>query len=263
MTIIHAIVLGVVEGITEFLPISSTAHLMISAHLLQIDQSALVKSFEIAIQLGAVCAVLVLYVRKILASPRLIATTAAGFLPTAVIGFVLYSYVKTFLLGNFSIMTWSLLVGGVVLIAYEIWNTRTEARTSPAQEPESRGVEHVSYLQALIIGAVQAIAVIPGVSRSAATILTGRFLGLSVAAATEFSFLLAVPTIAAATGYDLLKNNAAFSGHITITIVGFIVSCITALVAVRTLMRLIKGHSFAWFGVYRIMLAIVLFAFFV
>lgn len=263
MTIIHAIVLGVVEGITEFLPISSTAHLMISAQLLHIDQSALVKSFEIAIQLGAVCAVLVLYVRKIIAQPLLIAKTAAGFIPTAVIGFVLYKYIKMFLLGNFSVMTWSLLIGGVVLVGYEIWAKQKNAASQFTEPLRDTGLDHLSYKQALVIGTAQALAVIPGVSRSAATILAGRFLGLSIATATEFSFLLAVPTIAAATGYDLLKNSSVFDGHFTVAIVGFVVSFVTALLTVRALVTFVRNHSFAWFGVYRIILALALFAFLV
>lgn len=261
MTILHALILGAVEGITEFLPISSTAHLMIAAELLRLDQSAFVKSFEIVIQVGAMCAVLFLYLQTVVRNPSLIGKTLAGFIPTAVVGFALYKFIKNFLLGNFSIMIWSVAIGGVLLIAYELWEKRWRRDAAHLAET-STSVATISYTQAATIGALQAVAVIPGVSRSAITIVTGRFLGLGKSAATEFSFLLALPTIAAAAGYDLLKNSSLITGdNGTALAVGFIAAFITALVAIRLLTRFVRNHSFAWFGVYRILLAAALLLF--
>lgn len=263
---IHALILGIVEGITEFLPISSTAHLMIAAKLLALDQSAFVKSFEIAIQGGAVCAVIVLYAKKLVQHPRLISKIIAGFIPTAIIGFALYSFIKHTLLGNFSVMTWSMLVGGIALIAYELWDAQRgrHAAHTGAGSPLSTSYDsaHISYFHAVLIGTAQALAVIPGVSRSAATILAGRILGLGKTAATEFSFLLALPTIVAAAGYDILKNTAVFTDdNSTTLLIGFITSFITAIIAIRLLLGFVRTYSIAWFGLYRIALAIGLFLF--
>ena len=268
MTFFQSIILGIVEGITEFLPVSSTAHLIIADKLLAIEQSEFLKSFEIVIQLGAVCAVLFLYARTIHKYPSLIGKIIAGFIPTAVIGLVLYSFIKTYLLGNLTAVFWGLLIGGVALIAYELYEKRrTVSRSASQQEEKSlaesagyREISAISYPHAAIIGTLQAIAVIPGVSRSAVTIITGRALGLSKTAATEFSFLLALPTIAAAAAYDILKNPSLLtsSDHATLIAVGFVVSFITALVAIRFLLSFVRRYSLAWFGVYRIVVALLL-----
>lgn len=258
MTILHALILGAVEGITEFLPISSTAHLMIAAELLRLDQSAFVKSFEIIIQGGAICAVLFVYIRTLRKNPSLISKTLVGFIPTAVIGFFLYTIIKTFLLGNFTVMIWALVIGGILLIAYELWEKKWRP-VARAQNEISPEVVDISYAHAAIIGTLQAVAVIPGVSRSAMTIVTGRFLGLSKTAATEFSFLLALPTIAAAAGYDLLKNGSAITAENSLALAaGFVAAFVTAIVVIRLLTHFVRHHSFVWFGVYRIVLAIVL-----
>lgn len=261
MTLIHALILGAVEGITEFLPISSTAHIMIAAELLHLEQSAFVKSFEIAIQVGAICAVLFLYIRTIRKHPNLLTKIVAGFIPTAIIGFALYAFIKNVLLGNLVVMAWSLLVGGVILIGYEIWEKRWRAEESRVAELTTH-VSDISYVHALVIGSLQALAVVPGVSRSAATIVTGRFLGLGKSVATEFSFLLAVPTIAAAAGYDILQNSSVIaSANLAPLITGFITAFITALVTIRLLTYFVRRYSFAWFGVYRIILAVALLLF--
>jgi undecaprenyl-diphosphatase len=131
MSIFQAIILGVVEGITEFLPISSTAHLIISSHLLGIIQTEFVKTFEIVIQFGAIVAVAVLYAKKIIANPRIIAKIIAGFIPTAIVGFVLYSVVKNVLLGNLVIIAWSLGIGGIALIVFEWWYQRKQNKQPP------------------------------------------------------------------------------------------------------------------------------------
>lgn len=262
MTILQTIILGVVEGITEFLPISSTAHIMIAAEFLKISQSAFIKSFEIAIQLGAVFAVLSLYFRKMVSDPKIIAKIIAAFVPTALIGFGLYPFIKSHLIGNFQAVFWSLLIGGIILILVEIYENKKEARETAALAISEIGntapsamSPDPSYIQAFGIGVVQALAVIPGVSRSAATIIAGRLFGLSKTTALEFSFLLALPTIAAATGYDAFKNASVFDGNVHILVIGFIVSFLTAILTIKFLLAFVKNHSFISFGVYRIILA--------
>jgi len=259
MNFVQAVVLGAVEGITEFLPISSTAHLMISAELLKLGQSDFVKSFEIAIQFGGVAAVIFLYWKRVREAPSILWKILAGFVPTAILGFFLYSFVKTNLLGNFNAVFWSLIIGGVVLILidWKDWKDWRDTQRSELNEQSVNPEVQPTYLQAAAIGVIQTIAVIPGVSRSAATIIGGRLLGLSKAAAVEFSFLLALPTIAAAAIYDISKNTAVLSENLGNMAVGFIVSFITAIFAIKWLVSFIKKHSFVWFGVYRIFVALL------
>lgn len=256
MTIIQAIILGIVEGVTEFLPISSTGHLILTSKLLGIADSDFLKSFEIAIQLGAILAVVVLYWRRFLPK-RSMETTAFGgvpptaakvlvaFLPTAIIGFLLYKILKTYLLGNAILVVWVLFLGGVALIVFELWHVR---RTHQAQP--------LTYRNSFLTGLAQALAIIPGISRSGATIVAGLLLGISREAIVEFSFLLAVPTMAAATAYDLYKSAGSFSlGEFHILAIGFIVSFFVAMASIKWLLYFIKNHSFISFGVYRIVVA--------
>lgn len=267
MDIFQSVILGAVEGITEFLPISSTAHLIITSKLLGLSQTPFVKSFEIAIQFGAVCAVIFLYAKKVASEPKILSKILAGFIPTAIIGFVLYSFIKSYLFGNFTAIFWALLVGGIILIVVELYEKKKELSGGAVgavfgRTPE---IQHISYLQAASIGTIQALAVIPGVSRSAATIIGGRLLGLSKTAALEFSFLLALPTIAVAALYDVLRNLSAFSssGNILSLAIGFGVSFITALVAIQFLLAFVRKHSFIPFGIYRIILAFIVLVFFI
>lgn len=252
MTFLHSIILGIVEGVTEFLPVSSTGHLILASSLLGIMQSEFVKTFEIAIQLGAILAVIMFYWRSFL-NWSLLKKIIVAFIPTGVIGLALYKIVKTYLLGNEWIVLTALLVGGVVLIAFEKWHGEKNA---------AHGLETLSYRDAALIGLAQSVAIIPGVSRSAATVVGGMSLGLTRTAIVEFSFLLAVPTMAAATGLSLLKANTAFSGHDwSALLIGFIISFVLAVVSIRWLLKYIRGHSFVAFGVYRIVLSLAFFAF--
>lgn len=248
MELWHAVVLGVVEGITEFLPISSTGHLILATRALGIPQTEFVKSFEIAIQLGAIVSVMVLYGRKIIFDVEAVKRVAAAFLPTAVIGFALYPLIKQFLFSD-TVVMWALFLGGIVLIAFE-----RHHRESAGGATETIG--SVSYAQAVLIGCAQAVAVVPGVSRAAATILGGRALGLHRRTIVEFSFLLAIPTMAAATALDLMKSSASFSAdEYGILAIGFAVSFAVAVLAIRWLMRFIETHDFTVFGWYRIGIA--------
>lgn len=248
MNIIQAIILGIVEGITEFLPISSTGHMILASKLMGIADSDFLKSFEIAIQLGAILSVVVLYWKKLLVSKETLKKVGIAFLPTAIIGFLLYKVLKTYLLSNDMIVIWALLLGGILLISFELWHKN---RTIEA-------VNQISYKKSFATGLAQALAIIPGVSRSGATIVAGLAMGISREAIVEFSFLLAIPTMAAATGYDLLKSSHSFSGSQFGTLaIGFIVSFIVALLAIKWFIGYIKNHSFMWFGIYRIIAAAV------
>lgn len=253
MDILHAVILGIVEGITEFLPISSTGHLILVSNLFGIPQTEFLKTFEIAIQLGAICAVVALYFKKFF-DIEILKKLFVAFLPTAVIGLAFYKIIKTYLLGNELVVLGALFIGGIALIAFEMWHTENEAGATE--------IKDITYKQAALIGVFQAIAVIPGVSRSASTIVGGLFLGLKRITIVEFSFLLAVPTMAAATGLDVIKNTALFtSGNLPALAVGFIVSFIVALLSIRFLLSFIRKHSFIPFGIYRIVVALVFFIF--
>lgn len=253
MTLIHTIILGVVEGITEFLPISSTAHLQITHSLLQIPTTEFVKSFEIAIQLGAILAVLLLYSKKILSSFAYFKNIMIAFVPTAIIGFALYKIIKSFLLGNIWLAAIMLVLGGIIIIVYE---RKQKGNTDEAIS--ERKIENLSTKELLIVGLAQALAVVPGVSRSGAVIIGGRMLGLPKILITEFSFLLAIPTMFAATAYDLLKSGFAFTGSEWGSIgIGFVVAFVTALVVVKWLLSYVRNHSFEVFGWYRIAFGLV------
>jgi undecaprenyl-diphosphatase len=255
MDLTTAAILGIVEGISEFLPISSTGHLILTSHLLGLKHTDFLKSFEIAIQVGAILSVVALYWRDLLVNPAVMKRVAIAFLPTGLIGFILYKIIKSYLMGSPSVVLWSLAIGGLFLIVFEYRHREKEdavART-----------EDISYKQALIIGLFQALAVIPGVSRSASTIVGGLVLGLQRKTIVEFSFLLAVPTMAAATGYDLLKSAAHFSfDQLQFLAVGFVMSFIVALLSIKFLLRFIQTHTFIPFGIYRIVLVVLWVPFF-
>lgn len=248
MSFLHAIILGIVEGITEFLPVSSTGHLILVADLMRLPSGDFLKSFEVFIQLGAILAVLVLYWKKLFLNKHVFLRVALAFVPTAIVGLFLYPYIKEYLLGSTTVVLWSLAIGGVALILFELTHKEKDTNTST--------LEDISYKQALVVGAFQSLAVIPGVSRAASTIVGGLLSGISRATIVEFSFLLAIPTMAAATGFDLFKSAPSFSGgEIALLAVGFVTAFIFALIAVRFLIRFVQNHSFISFGVYRIILA--------
>lgn len=249
----QAVILGIVEGVTEFLPISSTGHLMLTNTLLDIQATEFTKSFEIAIQFGAMCAVLALYFKSFL-DIEILKRLFVGFIPTGIIGFTVYPYVKAVLLESPMVVLIALFVGGIALIGFELLRI---------QPDESRAdLREMPYTRAAFIGLMQSVAVIPGVSRSAATIMGGLALRMPRAAIVEFSFLLAVPTIAAATGLDLLKSYSAFHmSDIVPLLIGFGVSFVVALVSLRYLLRYVRNHSFIAFGVYRIAVAVLFFFF--
>jgi len=262
MNILDAVVLGAVEGLTEFLPISSTGHLILTSTLLGLDQTEFLKSFEIAIQLGAILAVVAFYWRAFL-DIETIKKLITAFLPTGIIGLLLYHTVKTYLIGNLSVVVASLFVGGIAIIAFEWWYKHKripdKASVSGINEAETPAphVSSIPYRKALAIGLFQSIAIVPGVSRSAATIIGGLALGLDRRTIVEFSFLLAVPTMLAATTLDLMKNIGEFSAsQTTFLFTGFLAAAVVALGAISFLLHFVKKHDFTVFGIYRVIVAI-------
>jgi undecaprenyl-diphosphatase len=252
MKSLDAIILGIVEGITEFLPISSTGHLILASAILGLPNTEFQKSFEIAIQLGAILSVVVLYARSLLTDFKKILKVFVAFLPTAIIGLLAYKAIKHYLLGNAKVVVLSLLIGGIFLIAFEYFYARKSQSASP----------EISYPKAFTVGLFQSISMIPGVSRAAATIIGGLSIGIDRRTIVEFSFLLAIPTMAAATGLDLLKTGLHFSSaEWHVLAIGFIVSFTVALLSIKFLLHYIQRHTFIAFGIYRIMVA-VLFWFF-
>jgi undecaprenyl-diphosphatase len=250
MNYLDTVILGVVEGVTEFLPVSSTGHLILTSSLLHLPDSEFLKSFEIAIQLGAICAVLALFWRKFL-NIEILKRVLVGFVPTAIIGLVLYPVVKGWLSSELVVLT-SLALGGLALIIFEYFHSESESAVA--------STENISYKQALGIGFFQTIAIIPGVSRSAATIVGGLVLGLTRTAIVEFSFLLAVPTIGAATALDLLKNYESFTGpNIGLTAVGFVTAFGVALAVIKFFLSYVRNRTFTPFGIYRILIALLFF----
>lgn len=250
LNFVQAAVLGVVEGITEFLPISSTAYLILAADFLRLEQTEFMKSFEIIIQLGAIMAVVFLYWREFL-KIEVLKRLMIAFIPTGILGLVFYKVVKQYLLGNIAVVLWSLFLGGIFLIVFEYLHKE--------KEDSLENIEKIPYKQCLIIGLFQSLAMIPGVSRSAATIIGGLILGLKRKTIVEFSFLLAVPTMMAATGLDLVKNAGTFSlDQSGLLLAGFAVSFITAIIGIKFLLKYIQKNNFIAFGVYR-MATVILF----
>ena len=245
MGIFDAIILGILEGLTEFLPISSTGHLILASHLMGIEQTAVHKSFEVSIQLGSICAVIFLYFKKLFSDFSLIKKLFVAFLPTGVLGFLFYKHIKALFAPE--TVAFMLIAGGIVFIALEYFYRE--------KEHHIRHVEEISYKQAFLIGLAQSISMIPGTSRSGATIIGGLLTGLNRQTAVEFSFLLAIPTMVIATGYDILKNFSDFGGgDISNLAAGFITAFFVAMLAIKWFLKFVAKFSFVSFGVYRIVL---------
>jgi undecaprenyl-diphosphatase len=262
MTIFHSVILGLIEGLTEFLPISSTAHMILAGEWLRIPSTEFLKTFTISIQLGAILAVVILYWKKIWSSWSLIMKIGAAFVATSLIGLALYKVVKNYLMENIPLIAGALLVGGLAIILLEKYyskkNSDKRSKWTETSVPQDGELKDISYGQAVSIGVCQALAMIPGVSRSAATILGGLSLGISRKNIVEFTFLLAIPTMAAATGLDLYESReliGALSGRDLITWgIGFVVAFITAIIGIKFFIKFIQKNDFAPFGWYRIAL---------
>lgn len=249
MTYFDAVLLAIVEGATEFLPISSTGHMILVSHWLGIGQDAFVQLFQVAVQAGAVAAVLHRWGPRLLRDRGLLGRVIVAFLPMALAGFTLYPIVKGFL-GNPMIVIWALGIGGVVMIVLERF----------INEPATDGdiQEEITYPRALLVGVAQVLALIPGVSRSATTVCAGLVMGMSRRTIVEFSFLLAVPTLGAATVLDVLKHASLFTGRtIGLLAVGCIVAYFIARITMTWLIAFVQRHDFTWFGAYRIGVALI------
>lgn len=263
---LKALILGVIQGFTEFLPISSTAHLLIFSKFLKLELSDFVKSFIIIIQFASILAVVFLYWKKIINNFFVyFKKLFIAFVPTAILGLIFYKIVKNFLQESFLIISLSLFLGGILMIILENYyyqkkqNTNLENKKDLNLDP----IKEINYKNCFYIGLFQAIAMIPGVSRSAATIFGGLLLGLSRQAIVEFSFLLAIPTMAAATGLDLIKTGLSFQkNEIIFLIIGFLTSFVVAMFSIKFLLKFIKKSDFKPFAWYRILVGLLTFLFF-
>lgn len=252
MNYLHATVLSVVEGLTEFLPVSSTAHLVLASNIFNLTQTNFLKSFEIIIQLGAILAVVVVYLKELIGNPKLWLKIILAFLPSAVVGFFLYDFIKEWLLGDALVTALALIVGGIAFMVVDKLLARTNRPDSALD------VANLSPKRLLTIGLFQCLAMIPGVSRSAASIFGGMLTGLSRAQAAKFSFFLAVPTMLAATSLDLYKSGLAFStSELILLAIGFTGAFVTALLAIKVFISFVQKHTFFPFGVYRIVIGLI------
>lgn len=253
--LIEAIILGIVEGLTEFLPVSSTGHLLLLGHFLGFESNG--KSFEVLVQLGAILAIMLVYFRRLLdialrlgsdpQARRFVLGVLIAFLPAALIGAFAHGFIKSVLFNPFLVCT-SLIAGGLVLMVVD--ELELEVKHEDATNfPLSM------YLK---IGVVQCLAMIPGVSRSGSTIVGAMLLGASKRAAAEFSFFLAMPTMAGAFAYDLLKNYKNLTvDDTTLIVVGFIAAFISALLVVRLFLDYVSKRGFALFAWWRIIVGMV------
>lgn len=253
MTTVQNIIISIVEGLTEFLPVSSTGHMIITEKLLNITETDFIKVFTVAIQLGAILAVVVLYWKKFLnfKNWQFYAKIAAGVVPALILGF-LFSKKIDALLESSTTVAVSLLVGGIILLFID------NVFKNPTVDKE----EDISFLKAIMIGIWQCIAMVPGVSRSAASIIGGMQQKLTRSAAAEFSFFLAVPTMLAATGYKLLKYYKDYGGFTSEEIkqlaIGNVVAFIVAMLAIKFFIGFLKKYGFKVWGYYRIIVGVVL-----
>lgn len=251
MDFIHAIILAIIEGLTEFLPISSTGHMIIGSAFLGIADNEFVKMFTVAIQFGAILSVVVLYWKKFMQSVDFYIKLFIAFLPAAVFGLLLSDYIDA-LLDNAWVVGVNLIIGGIILIFVDKIFAKNEL-----QEKE----QEVSKQKALFIGFFQVIAMIPGVSRSAATIIGGLTQKLNRKNAAEFSFFLAVPTMLAATGYKMLKYQLAFgftTADLGVLALGNVVAFLVALIAIKGFIGFLTKYGFQFFGYYRIIAGTIL-----
>ncbi len=256
MTTWQAAVLGIIEGLTEFLPVSSTGHMILASSLMQI-KGDFVKTFEIAIQLGAIAAVFALYVRRFLREPRLYVILAIAFVPTGIAGLAVYKHIKALLFNPVSVSI-ALIVGGIILLFFD----KLIAKRQALHAAHDHEIE-VTPKMAFAIGVFQTLSLVPGVSRAAATIGGGLVMGLNRVRAVEFSFLLAVPTMVVATAYDLYKQRETLNAaHLDLLSIGAVVAFAFALLAVRFFVGFISKRGFFVFGVYRIVAGVVFLAYF-
>lgn len=246
MSIIEAMIIAIVEGITEFLPVSSTGHMIITQELLGMEINDFVKAFTVNIQFGAILSVVVLYWKRFFQTLQFYYKLIVAFIPAAVIGFLAGDFIDS-MLENVVVVAVMLVLGGVVLLFVDKWFNK------PAAD------QTITYPTAFKIGLFQCIAMIPGVSRSAATIIGGMTQKLDRKTAAEFSFFLAVPTMFAAAGYKLLQNYQTITAdNIDILIIGNVVAFVVAMIAIKTFISFLTKYGFKVFGYYRILVGLAI-----
>ena len=249
MNYFEVFILSLIEGLTEFIPVSSTGHLILVGHFLHLQSTEFQKAFDVIIQFGAIAAVIYLYRRQFLKIDiTFYKKLVIGFIPAGIIGFLMKDLIAS-LMESTTVVAWALILGGLVLLFIDSVFKKT-AQTE------------VSFLDSFKIGLFQCLALIPGVSRSAATIVGGQVIGLTKQSATEFSFFLAVPTMAAATLYKLWKIRHLIQSDQNFQLTaGIVLSFIFAVFAIRFFISIVKKYGFRWFGIYRIILGLVVLLF--
>jgi undecaprenyl-diphosphatase len=251
MTIFDSIILGIIEGFTEFLPISSTGHLIVASHFLGLDQNAATKAYEVIIQFAAILAVVMNYKDKFTFQKIDLWTKVfVAFLPLGAVGYLFSSQIKE--LFSIEIVAIMFILGGIVFLIVEKFFLKDESKLQD-------DVEQVTMKQSIFIGLAQVLALIPGTSRAGSTIIGALLVGLSRKASAEFSFLLAIPVMSAVSAYDLLKHYKEFSDANLITLgIGFVVSFIVAYLTIKLFMKFLEKFTFVAFGVYRILFGAIL-----
>jgi len=250
MEIWQAIILAIVEGLTEFLPVSSTGHMIITQAILGMQSTEFVKVFTVSIQFGTILSVVVLYWKRLFQSLQIYYKLAAAFLPTAVLGLLFNDLIEE-MLESVVVVATMLLLGGIVLILIDRFTKKATLKD----------INDMSYVKAMQIGFFQSLAMVPGVSRSAATIIGGQFSGLDRKQAAEFSFLLAIPTMAAATLLSVYKNYKIItSADLGVLALGNLVGFVVAIFAIRFFVNYLTKHGFFIFGVYRIVVGLIILA---
>ncbi|MCB4748287.1 MAG: undecaprenyl-diphosphate phosphatase [Sulfurovum sp.] len=250
MDIFQAVIIGIIEGFTEFLPISSTGHMIIASKFLGVMENDLIKAYEIIIQFAAILAVMLIYREKITFKKiDLWMKLFVAFLPLAVVGFIFKDQIKT--LFNVQMVAWMFIIGGVIFLAVEYFYK--------GKEIHIKDTEKVSHMQALWIGIAQVFSLIPGTSRAGATIIGGLLVGLNRKTSTEFSFLLAIPVMATVSGYELLKYyHEFFNANWGAFFVGFVIAFIVAYMTIKLFLVFLQRFTFVAFGIYRIIFGVIL-----
>lgn len=255
MNIIQALILGVVEGLTEFLPVSSTFHLIWTSRFLSLPQSESLKLFEVVIQAGAILAVIFLYAKEIFTNRRLFSSLVVSFIPTAAVGFILYKLIKGFFFENLWLTTSVFILVGILFIFFEKLIAKGFVK-------KHRNVDTMTMKEAASIGLLQSFAVVPGVSRAGAVISGMLLMGYRREDAAKYSFMLAIPTILAAAALDLIKMRDILSNQQSDTLMflglGTIVAFASAYVVMRWFIRYLAHQSLVFFGMYRIIAGIIL-----
>ncbi|MFK5938692.1 MAG: undecaprenyl-diphosphate phosphatase [Sulfurimonas sp.] len=251
MTIFDSIILGVIEGFTEFLPISSTGHLIVASHFLGINQTSVTKAYEVIIQFAAILAVILNYKEKFtIKKIDLWTKVFIAFIPIGAVGFLFSHQIKE--LFSINIVATMFIIGGVIFLIVEKFFIPNETNLTD-------NVESVTLKQSIIIGFAQIFALIPGTSRAGSTIIGALLVGLDRKASAEFSFLLAFPVMSAVTAYDLLKHYHEFSDtNITTLAVGFVISFIVAYGTIKLFLKFLEKFTFVSFGIYRIIFGVLL-----